>query len=101
MITIKTTGSTGGFDCCSMEFHMRNAEKSLLISVGIVEMNIVLNCVDQLLFINKFIRFQNSPEPIHCDVINESSDFEYTLQHFRFFSFDRKALLISTVTVNQ
>lgn len=92
-----------------MELHGSHAAKSLLVSLGVVEMYVLLNRGAQLLLVGKFsqivhLGFQDSPESFHWSIVNASSNSGHALYHFCGRQLCSKALarvLESTVTMEQ
>ena len=77
----------GHFLCGSVELHGSHAAKSLLVSLGVVEMYVLLNRGAQLLLVGKFsqivhLGFQDSPESFHWSIVNASSNSGHALYHF-------------------
>ena len=97
------------FLCGSMELHRSHAAKPLLVSFGVIEMNVILNSGYQLLLISKFsqivhFRFQNSPESLHRTIVNASTNSGHALYHFcsiQLCSEGFARVLESTVTMKQ
>lgn len=97
------------FSCGSMELHGSHVAKPLLVSFGVIEMNVVLNSGYQLLLISNFsqiihLGFQDSPESLHRAIVNASSNSGHTLYHFCSIQLCSEAfarVLESTVTMEQ
>ena len=97
------------FLCGGMKLHRCHAAKPLLVSFGIIEMDVFFNSRDQFLLISEFsqivhLRFQDSPKSFHRAIVNTMSNSGHTLHHLCGIQLCPKILvciLESTVTVEQ
>ena len=97
------------FLCSGMKLQGSHEAKPLLVSLGVVEKNVILNSCDQFLLIGKFsqivhLGFQDSPESLHRPVVNASSNSGHALYHFcsiQLCSEYLTCVLESTVTMEQ
>ena len=95
------------FLCSCMEFHRCHTAKPFLVSSGVVEMNILSNCINQILLVSKLsqivhFRFQDSPEPLHWAIVDTPANSGHTLYHVRLVQFCTESfagVLETTVTV--
>lgn len=74
------------FLCGCMKLHGCHAVKPLLVSLGVVEMYVVLNGRNQFLLVSKpsqivHFGFQDSPESFHRTIVNTPSYSGHTLYH--------------------
>ena len=93
----------------SVELHGSHAAKPFLVTLGVVEKDVILNSCDQLSIIGKLsqivhLGFQDSPESLHWPIVNASSNSGHTLYHFssiQLCSEGRACVLESTVAMEQ
>ena len=88
-ILLKMVSAMAGaiFLCGSVELHGSHAAKPFLVTLGVVEKDVILNSCDQPSVIGKLsqivhLGFQDSPESLHRPVVNASSNSGHALYHF-------------------
>lgn len=95
------------FLCGCVEFHGCHTVKPLLVSSGVVEMNILFNCIHQILLVSELpqivhFRFQDSPEALHGAVVDTPANPGHALDHIRLVQFCTEhfaCVLVTTVTM--
>ncbi len=92
-----------------MELHGSHATQPFLVSSCVVEVYVLFNGIDQILFVCKLSQivhfgFQDAPESFHRAIVDTSANSGHTLDHLCLIQFcaeDLAGVLETTVTVEQ